>query len=144
MRAHEGITDWNDPKLAKEFVQTRLGRMNESTFLTELSPIPARGTKDKDWMLEFRRSVPDLGATLTKRKERLRELAANASLIVCYGNGSNRAPEFADLLCVEWQRLSSGVSISRDSRRMLLPFFGHWQQKHLLAAVQELLVRGLL
>jgi hypothetical protein len=148
MRANEGNADWNDLKLAEEFVRTRLGRtsrnMNRSTFLTELSPIPARGTNDKNWMLEFKHSVPDLDALLRKRKERLRELAEGASLVFCYGNGSNRAPRFADLLGIEWQSLTSEISISRDSRRLLLPFFGFRQHKQLLAAVEELLIRGLL
>ena len=148
MRAHEGNADWNDPKLAEEFVRQRLGRMNgtlnKSTFLTELSPIPARGASDKKWMLEFRHRVPDLDATLRIRKERLRELAESASLIFCYGNGSNRAPQFADLLGTEWQSLTSDISISRDSRRLLLPFFGFRKEKQLQAAVEELLIRGLL
>lgn len=47
MRARKGNSDWGDRNHAKEYVQYSLGRRGGGTFLTELSPIPARRSKDK-------------------------------------------------------------------------------------------------
>ena len=64
------------------------------------------------------------------------------SLVICYGNSRKRAADFAKLLGVEWQLVCPGVCVSRDHKRLLLPFFGNGRMSH--SAVEELLLRGLL
>jgi hypothetical protein len=144
MLAYNGDKEWGNPKSgrAREYVRFQLGRYNGQTFLTELSPIPAHGASDRQWMELFRERDPDVDSKIGRRREHLQaELKKYCpSLIVCYG--LKRADVFAELLDVEWRQISAKIYASHDAKRLLLPFFGNGHMCHKL--IQDLLDRGLL
>ena len=142
MRAYNGDKEWRNLKSAKKYIRFQLGRCKGETFLTELSPIPAGNAADKEWMTLFKERDPGLGSKIKRRKNELkRTLKENGpSLVVCYG--LKRADDFAELLNVEWQLVCPRVYASRDSKRLLLPFFGQGQMSH--AVIENLLHSGLL
>lgn len=141
MRAYMGEQNWRDPKAAKEYVQSRLGRHDGDTFLTELSPIPAGNTADTTWMTWFHERDPELHQKLQQRRETLREMLREREndppLIICYS--LPRADEFAEFLGIEWQPVSARVRSSPDCKNWILPFFGNGQMSH--SVIQELLGR---
>ena len=106
---------------ARMYIQYQLGRSNDNTFLTELSPIPAAKTTDQSFMSWFRENDTELEVKITRRRDELnRMLKENPqSLVICYGygNGGDRAHEFAKFLGVEWQSVPGcpGVCRSGDS-----------------------------
>jgi hypothetical protein len=142
VRAHNGCKDWSDAASAREYVQLKLGRNGGETFLTELSPIPSANAKDKKWMDWFLKKDSELTSKIEQRREELKKLLNdnNPPLVVCYGSKS--ADEFADLLDLEWQPVYGGIFTSRDSRRLLLPFFGNGHMSH--CHVETLIDRRLL
>ena len=132
--ALQGCRNWNDKKSVNDYVRLRLGRSSGASFLTELSPVPAKGVRDKSWMQWFKSQDHDLDQKLKQRKTKLQEkLSENrSSLIICYGRGS--ADEFADLLDAKWQPLSSTMSSCCDRRCWLLPFFGNGRMSEAIVA----------
>ena len=68
------------------------------------------------------------------------------SLVICYGygNGGDRAREFADFLGVVWQSVPDCQEVCRssDSKRLLLPFFGNGQMSY--SVFVDLIRSGLL
>lgn len=133
---------------ARKYIQYQLGRSNDSTFLTELSPIPAAKTTDQSFMSWFKENDTELEVKITRRRDELnRMLKENPqSLVICYGygNGGGRAHEFAKFLEVEWQSVPGCPEVcrSRDSKRLLLPFFGNGQMSY--AVFVNLIRSGLL
>jgi hypothetical protein len=130
-RAFEGSRDWNEKERAREYVQTRLGRLNETksptTFLTELSPVPEKKTGEPKWLVELR-SGDESHKLLAQREARIRELlhSHGPKLVVCYGLRTKQ--EFARLLNVDsWIEVAKGVLKAPDKNVFLLPFFGQAQ-----------------
>lgn len=164
MLARQRIEDWSDlistkedirsharkhiQSCAKKYIQYQLGRYNDNTFLTELSPIPAAKTTDQSFMSWFKENDTELEVKITRRRDELnRMLKENPhSLVICYGygNGGDRARDFAKFLEVEWQSVTDcpGVCRSGDSKRLLLPFFGNGQMSY--AVFVDLIRSGLL
>jgi hypothetical protein len=164
MLARQGYEDWSDlvstkedtrsrarkhiQSCAKKYIQYQLGRSNGNTFLTELSPIPAAKTTDQSFMSWFKENDTELEVKITRRRDELnRMLKANPqSLVICYGygNGGDRAHEFAKFLEVEWQSVPGCPEVCRssDSNRLLLPFFGNGQMSY--AVFVDLIRSGLL
>jgi hypothetical protein len=122
-RARNGCKDWADPQLAKKYVQFRLGRSEGETFLTELSPIPAKKATDKTWMATLKELDSNLDIYIEERRDALKRILKKntPSMVVCYGQ---RADAFAELLGIEWQPSCHRVRKSADSKSLLLPFFG--------------------
>jgi hypothetical protein len=164
MLARQGYEDWSDlvstkedtrsrarkhiQSCAKKYIQYQLGRSNGNTFLTELSPIPAAKTTDQSFMSWFKENDTELEVKITRRRDELnRMLKENPqSLVICYGygNGGDRAHEFAKFLEVEWQSVPGCPEVCRssDSNRLLLPFFGNGQMSY--AVFVDLIRSGLL
>lgn len=130
MLARQGCKDWIDSEGAESYVRFHLGRICGHTFMTELSPIPAKSTGDKNWMKWFENHCSNLDEKLRQRRLRLREeirknLKENSrTRAVCYGRGSNRANEFAEFFGIKWEPVTPNISRSKDSEHWLLPFFG--------------------
>jgi len=139
MTAYFGSSDWEDPKIARDYVRFRLGRKGAETFLTELSPIPAFRSADRNWFNWFNKRVPDLKRRLKRREDEL-FARSRSSLVLCYGLG--QADKFARFLRTDWQNVSPEIRRSPDSRYLLLPFFGNGHMRR--NVVHELLERGLL
>jgi hypothetical protein len=128
----------------KDYVKMHLGRSCPEigqTFLTELSPIPAAGGKDKQWIDFFRNRDSKLDHKMVKRKEALQFLikANPQSLVICYGC---REQEFSELLDVQWELVCPKVFKARSHRHLFLPFFGNGQISH--ALIMDLFDSGLL
>jgi len=150
MLADNGERDWKNQQSVEEYIQFQLGRSNGQTFLTELSPIPARGTAHKKWAAFFRERDPNLDSKLQERRNELRaELKGRRPyLVVCYGLG--RKQDFAELLDVEWnepidvkcKKKIAKIYASKDGGCLLLPFFGYGQMCH--KVIEVLLDLGLL
>jgi hypothetical protein len=143
MRAHDGHKDWKDIKPAKEYIQSRLGRCDGDTFLTELSPVPAGKATDKTWKALLSERDPDLDSKIKQRKEKLKKtLKENCpSLVICYGQ--RRADDFAELLEIEWHAASPKVCKSGNGKHLLLPFF-RYDQMAGHSVIEDLLHSGLL
>jgi hypothetical protein len=137
--ARKAAKEWR--RSVKEYVCFHLGRSEGQSFLTELSPIPAGKIADKKWMKLFRQLDVKVDDKIGRRKEELKRTLRlrDPALVVCYGE---RADDFAELLGVEWHEMCPGVRASRDSRRLLLPFFGNGQMSH--SVIKHLLDFGLL
>lgn len=142
MLAASGERDWRERESVKAYIRYYLGRSSGETFLTELSPLPARNDADQSWMAMFKAIDPALDQKLRRRKEELkRALKVSAPhLVVCYG--FKRKREFAELLDVEWQEIYPSICASQDSNHVLLPFFGNGQMSH--KVIETLLHCGLL
>jgi hypothetical protein len=130
--------DWGNPSVVKEYVRCYLGRSEEDTFLTELSPIPSRHTgEDKIWREMIKTRCAELGLRfeelLDKRKKALLELLQKKRprLVICYGDGKKRTCEFAKFFSIEWTSLTAEIkSASINSCPfLLLPFFGRGYMK---------------
>jgi hypothetical protein len=141
MRAYNGNKDWRNLESAREYIRSRLGRSDADTFLTELSPIPAGNTTDKQWMSLFKKLDPGLERKIEQRRRKLKRVLRCVSppLVICYGK---RADDFSELLSVDWHSVSvsSKVRKSQDSKRLLLPFLGVGQMSH--SVIEELLGLG--
>jgi hypothetical protein len=141
MLGHERAEDRSSGKAIKDYIGFKLGRQDTkvgNTFLTELSPIPARNTADAS---ELRSAFSKLDDKLdTRIKNRRRELKRHLMendppMVICYG--TSRADDFAELLDVKWNPvwphdrdpIFQKVCTSEDSRRLLLPFFGQGQMR---------------
>jgi len=164
MLAHKGYEDWSDlvsakedirsrarkhiQSCAKKYIQYQLGRSNGNTFLTELSPIPTAKTTDQSFMSWFKENDTELDAKIRRRRDELRRMLKenHQSLVICYGygNGGDRAREFADFLGVVWQSVPDCQEVCRssDSKRLLLPFFGNGQMSY--SVFVDLIRSGLL
>ena len=129
--------DWESRDTVESYVRTRLGRANGDTFLTELSPIPARHGRDNDWNeviahCEKKLGVQVLESAVARRNEKLERImkAKGSGLIICYGDGRKRAEEFARRLNIDWRPLYARMATASDSRCILLPFFGQGQMSY--------------
>jgi hypothetical protein len=164
MLARQGYEDWRNlispnkdiqsrarghiQSCAKKYIQYQLGRSTNNTFLTELSPIPAAKTTDQSFMSWFKENDTELEVKIKRRRDELNRILKEnpQSLVICYGygNGGDRAHEFAKFLGVEWQSVPGcrGVCRSGDSKRLLLPFFGNGQMSY--AVLADLIRSGLL
>jgi hypothetical protein len=142
MLARQGHESWHTTEAAKDYVRFCLGRKDRDTFLTELSPIPASRTTDLDWMTRFAELDDNLAVKIQRRKNTLKQLLKEntPSLIICYGR--KRGDEFASLLDLEWERVSNQISKSRDSKCLLLPFFGNGQMSR--SVIDDLIANKLL
>jgi hypothetical protein len=142
MLARSGDKNWKDREETKNYVRFRLGRQNEETFLTELSPIPSRKTGDKQRMISFGARVPDLAGKLDRRRAKLTELLrmSNPRLVVCYG--LRRVDDFEQLMRTKLSSRATKIYASDDNGRLLLPFFGCGQMS--LIVIEDLLRMGLL
>ena len=121
---------WNDIQLAKAYVRDRLGRKNQKiggTFLTELSPIPTRRNRDRQWRCAFLARRPNLHQLIANRGQKLTELTEKykPKLIVCYGLGARG--KFQELLANQnWEQIAQTRSLrSKNGRYFILPFFGN-------------------
>jgi hypothetical protein len=144
MRARDGDKDWSEKKSYQKYIRSHLGRELGDTFLTELSPIPARRTIDKKWMTKFSKLDTELVQKIKNRKDQLRQILKETAprLVICYGGGSKWADDFAELLDVEWRPICHKVSASHDSRCLLLPFLGQGQMSH--SVIENLISHSLL
>ncbi len=142
MRAHDGHKDWTDIAPAKAYIQSRLGRSDGDTFLTELSPVPAGKATDKTWKTFLNERDTNLDGKIRQRNEELKKLLKEncPSLVICYGQ--TRADEFAELLEIEWRSESPKVYKSQTAKHLLLPFFRYDQLGH--SVIEGLLHSGLL
>jgi len=144
MLAFRGCDRWNDPELAKDYARFQLGRNNGETFMTELSPIPAKNAGDKNWMQWFTEHDSELARKLSERRDKLKELLKqnSSSLVICYGSGRQKMDEFAKFLEVQWQPVCADTYISANSKMLLLPFFGNGRMSS--KVIEELLRAGYL
>jgi hypothetical protein len=147
MLAYNGNKEWKNRESVEEYVRFKLGRYNGQTFLTELSPIPARGTADRQWMTRFKDKDPDLDRKMEERKKDLRTAMKEhcRSKIICHGlrRTGTRNRDFAKLLEVEWREITLQIYESKnDATCLLLPFFGSGQMSH--QVIRDLLDKGLL
>jgi hypothetical protein len=146
MLAYNGDDEWRNPKSGRvrEYIQFQLGRYNGETFLTELSPIPAHGAADRQWMALFREQDPDLNSKMAQRTKDLQGALKKhcPSLVVCYGLTNTRKHDFAGLLGVAWQQISPKIYASDNAQCLLLPFFGFGHMSD--NVIEDLLHRGLL
>jgi hypothetical protein len=132
MLARSGDETWPSKLSYIPYIRQNLGRRNQKTFLTELSPIPAGGIADTSWRAEFERLETHLTDKIQTRADKLKRIlkASNPHpLVICYGLGKRE--EFAKLLDVDWMPISPGrVFASHDFKYLLLPFFGTGQIGH--------------
>lgn len=137
--------DWS------EYLKSDLGRSDGETFLTELSPIPSRDTKEsREWFKAFEDRCAELGARLDKqlenRKNALLRLLQEKRprLAICYGDGKERSCNFARFFDLEWTLI--GERIKKGSKHscpfLLLPFFGQGQMKQ--SVLEEICKRNLI
>jgi hypothetical protein len=131
---------------ARQYIQLHLGRCGGDTFLTELSPIPAAKMADQSWKSWFENKDREVPTKIAQRRDALkRRLKENLNaLVICYGNGRGNKKKFSEFLEVEWQQVPDcpGISQSRDSKHLLLPFFGNGQLSY--AVFVDLIRSGLL
>lgn len=114
-------------KKTKNYVRHNLGRKNGQSFLTELSPIPARNLNEGAIWLNFFRGVEAKTDTLiNQRLSHLRSLIAKHQppFIFCYG--AERDKFKALLPGREWKPVGdrSEISVLPNSIAVLMPFFG--------------------
>ena len=138
-RAYERHGDWEDKELAREFMQTRLGRLNGKTFdnagreqlqtfLTELSPVPEKKTGEPRWFGELRTGSLSQ-KLLAEREARIKGLlrSEKPKVVICYGLGKRQ--QFSQLLnVVRWDEVAKKVFKAPNDNFFLLPFFGHGQK----------------
>jgi hypothetical protein len=144
MLAYHG-ENWQEPPTAKEYVKSCLGRKGGDTFLTELSPIPARNKADEQWKKAFEILCCEYGIgldrTIEKRKKRLIKLLqeSHPAMIICYGNGVQKRGEFEKFFGIKWVNIGDGIARANNDRpHFLLPFFGVGQIK---ASVLEEMIK---
>ena len=144
MLARSGCRDWLDPNLVKTYIKKDLGRSGGETFLTELSPIPSKCSRDGSWIARFKAWDSGIDAKIKQRAVALGKLISDQSppKVICYGRG--RANEFAKLLEVEWRKVPGcpNVDSAKDGRYLMLPFFGNGHMSH--KVIEDLLNSGLL
>jgi hypothetical protein len=112
----------------KCYVREKLGRESDSTFLTELSPIPCKGASErKAWLEWFMSQDVAFVEKIRRRRLELQRLlmASPPDLVVCYS--LPRKQEFADLLATTWNEVREKIFVGGDGRFVLLPFFGNGQ-----------------
>jgi hypothetical protein len=111
MLARNGHTNWMELPVAEQYIRFRLGRRKDDrgeTFLTELSPIPAKSGQNKEWYRCFRaRLGSELDRKMENREQDLKRILTEQivrdnvpRLVVCYSQP--RANDFARLLDIEW------------------------------------------
>jgi hypothetical protein len=123
--ASRAVDDKKNKEKARKFVQTRLGRRNDTTFLTELSPVPEKRTGEPKWLAELR--TGNLSEKLyMERETRIKDLLKleKPKCVICYGLGKKK--EFAKLLGVDWVELPETDRVFKAPKNsfFLLPFFG--------------------
>jgi hypothetical protein len=126
VRANKGAPDWSSLIEARTYARSSLGRENNETFLTELSPLPRPELNDPRW----RGSLDDqkvLTRELVKRREeKIRAMlrACAPRLVVC--DGWSRVEKFKEVLGLATEpTLFGNVERSEDGRCLILPFLGN-------------------
>ncbi len=151
-RAIEGALDWRDVNRAKDYIRNRLGRSAGRTFLTYLSPIPAKNLSDRSWVEFLKHDEPDLNPALAARQQKLRNFLDlhQPRLVICHGSSARR--RYHSLLNSRgWELLPSHSSIeicdvSPGRCYVVSPFFGNGQMSISIAGelVTGLRDRGVL
>ncbi len=143
-----GRRDWNHRAVVNEYVQSRLGRSGGETFLTELSPVPSRTAGDRALRGALEKRYPALNERIDNRKRDLIKLLGDShpAMVICYGNGRQRARDFQEFFDVEWKCMGKGIAEDQRYKRpyhfLLLPFFGQGQMS--CCVLKEMLRLGLL
>lgn len=94
MLARSGDETWPNKLSYIPYIRQNLGRRNQKTFLTELSPIPAGGIADTSWRAEFESLETHLTDKIQTRADKLKRIlkASNPirwSYAMAWANGKN-------------------------------------------------------
>jgi hypothetical protein len=129
-RAVDGHADYLDATKAVEYVRTQLGRTGGGTFLTELSPVPARRSGRPDLPQIFVSSASNKELLAARHQQQLELLHRTVGITICFGWGMRDA--FASHLGVEWRPIAERLACSEDNLTFLMPYFGNGQMSEKL------------